>query len=39
MDIYLENPRYEGIFTKSNAAELTKAAGEDERYRHGNIFD
>lgn len=30
---------YEGFFTKSNVAELTKAAGEDERYHHGNIFD
>ena len=30
---------YEGFFTKSNVAELTKAAGEDERYHHGNVFD
>ena len=30
---------YEGFFTKSNVAQLTKAAGEDERYRHENIFD
>ena len=30
---------YEGFFTRSNVAELTKAAGEDERYHHGNIFD
>ena len=30
---------YEGFFTKSNVAELTKAASEDERYHHGNVFD
>jgi hypothetical protein len=30
---------YEGFFTKSNVAELTAAAGEDERYSHGNVFD
>ncbi len=30
---------YEGFFTKSNVAALTAAAGEDERYRHGNVFD
>ncbi len=30
---------YEGFFTKSNVAELTRAAGEDERYHHGNVFD
>ena len=30
---------YEGFFTKSNVAELTQAAGADERYEHGNVFD
>jgi hypothetical protein len=30
---------YEGFFTKSNVAALTEAAGKDERYRHGNVFD
>ncbi len=30
---------FEGFFTKSNVADLTKAAGEDERYHHGNVFD
>ena len=30
---------YEGFFTKSNVAALTQAAGEDERYQHGNVFD
>jgi len=30
---------YQGFFTKSNVAALTKAAGEDERYQHGNVFD
>ena len=27
------------FFTKSNVAALTEAAGEDERYQHGNVFD
>ncbi len=30
---------FEGFFTKSNVADLTAAAGEDERYHHGNVFD
>ena len=30
---------YEGFFTKSNVAALTKAAGEDEQYHHVNVFD
>ncbi len=30
---------YEGFFTKSNVASLTAAAGEDERYDHGHVFD
>ena len=30
---------FQGFFTRSNVAELTKAAGEDERYHHGNVFD
>ncbi len=30
---------FEGFFTKTNVAELTEAAGADERYRHGNVFD
>lgn len=30
---------YEGFFTKSNVAALTEAAGADERYHHGNVFD
>ena len=30
---------YEGFFTKSNVAALTAAAGADERYHHGNVFD
>lgn len=30
---------YEGFFTKSNVAALTEAAGADERYQHGNVFD
>ena len=30
---------YEGFFTKSNVAALTEAAGLDERYQHGQVFD
>jgi len=30
---------YEGFFTKSNVASLTEAAGHDERYEHGHVFD
>ncbi len=30
---------YEGFFTKSNVASLTEAAGQDERYQHGHVFD
>lgn len=30
---------YEGFFTKSNVAALTEAAGHDERYAHGHVFD
>ncbi|MCA9015205.1 MAG: hypothetical protein KDA77_07715 [Planctomycetaceae bacterium] len=30
---------YEGFFTKSNVAALTEAAGKDERYEHGHVFD
>ncbi|MEX0866393.1 MAG: hypothetical protein WD030_03475 [Pirellulales bacterium] len=30
---------YEGFFTKSNVAALTAAAGQDEQYRHGQVFD
>jgi hypothetical protein len=30
---------YDGFFTRRNVAALTEAAGEDERYEHGNVFD
>ncbi|GAB4551988.1 MAG: lpg1639 family Dot/Icm T4SS effector [Ruegeria sp.] len=30
---------YDGFFTKDNVAALTAAAGQDEQYRHGNVFD
>jgi len=30
---------FEEFFTKSNVAELTEAAGVDERYEHGHVFD
>jgi hypothetical protein len=30
---------FNGFFTKDNVAALTQAAGADERYEHGNIFD
>lgn len=31
--------KYEGFFTKDNVAALTAAAGQDEQYRHGHVFD
>lgn len=30
---------YEGFFTRDNVAALTAAAGQDERYDHGHVFD
>ncbi|MCP4192450.1 MAG: hypothetical protein GY768_17690 [Planctomycetaceae bacterium] len=30
---------YDGFFTKTNVAALTAAAGNDERYDHGQVFD
>ena len=30
---------FEGFFTKHNVAALTEAAGEDERFKHGQVFD
>lgn len=30
---------YDGFFTKDNVAALTQAAGQDEHYQHGNVFD
>lgn len=30
---------YEGFFTRDNVAALTEAAGADERYDHGHVFD
>ena len=30
---------YEGFFTKTNVAALTAAAGQDEQYQHGHVFD
>lgn len=30
---------YEGFFTRENVASLTEAAGQEERYEHGNVFD
>ena len=30
---------FEGFFTKQNVASLTEAAGHDERYDHGHVFD
>jgi hypothetical protein len=30
---------YEGFFTRDNVAALTMAAGADERYEHGHVFD
>lgn len=31
--------RYDGFFTKDNVAALTAAAGQDEQYHHGQVFD
>jgi len=37
---YIERcKKFDGFFTKSNVAALTEAAGEDERYHHGHVFD
>ncbi|MEB3323166.1 MAG: hypothetical protein VKI81_10130 [Synechococcaceae cyanobacterium] len=30
---------YDGFFTRENVAALTEAAGQEERYEHGNVFD
>jgi len=30
---------YDGFFTRDNVAALTEAAGHDERYDHGHVFD
>lgn len=30
---------FDGFFTKDNVAELTRAAGQDEQFHHGQIFD
>jgi hypothetical protein len=30
---------FEGFFTRDNVASLTEAAGADERYDHGHVFD
>ncbi|MEM8630003.1 MAG: hypothetical protein AAGF74_02085 [Pseudomonadota bacterium] len=30
---------YDGFFTKDNVAALTAAAGQDEQYQHGHVFD
>ncbi len=30
---------YDGFFTKDNVAALTAAAGQDEQYEHGHVFD
>lgn len=30
---------YDGFFTKDNVAALTAAAGQDEQYQHGRVFD
>ena len=31
--------KFTGFFTKQNVASLTEAAGHDERYEHGHVFD
>jgi len=31
--------KFKGFFTKQNVASLTEAAGKDERYEHGHVFD
>ncbi len=30
---------YDGFFTRENVASLTEAAGNEERYAHGHVFD
>ncbi|MEX0582909.1 MAG: hypothetical protein WD185_04510 [Sneathiella sp.] len=30
---------FDGFFTKDNVAALTEAAGQDEQFRHGQVFD
>jgi hypothetical protein len=30
---------FDGFFTKDNVAALTEAAGQDEQFKHGQIFD
>lgn len=30
---------FQGFFTRDNVADLTAAAGADERYQHGHVFD
>jgi len=30
---------YDGFFTRDNVAALTEAAGQEERYAHGQVFD
>ena len=30
---------YDGFFTRDNVAALTEAAGHQERYTHGHVFD
>ena len=30
---------FDGFFTRTNVAALTEAAGRDERYEHGQVFD
>lgn len=37
---YIERcKKFDGFFTKTNVAALTEAAGHDERYEHGHVFD
>ncbi|WP_425397324.1 hypothetical protein [Aeoliella sp.] len=31
--------KFKGFFTRQNVASLTEAAGKDERYVHGHVFD
>ena len=30
---------FDGFFTKDNVAALTEAAGQDEQFKHGQVFD
>jgi hypothetical protein len=30
---------FDGFFTRDNVAALTRAAGQDEQYQHGQVFD